>query len=164
MWRLPRQTNLLGASAAGHAKPQSVTAPASAAAPPPAAKAWGGVSGGGGAAAAPPAAAEVKIKPGEQTFEYEALKGEGKWARVALKRPATWEGGGRVVSLAGGTFIMRRVGQLCTAAACRLPPAGDGGGATTAGCASLPPSPRPRALSPPPLLVAQPCARTRAST
>lgn len=40
----------------------------------PAAKAWGGVSGAAPAAA--PAPAEVKIKPGEQTFEYEALKGE----------------------------------------------------------------------------------------
>lgn len=49
----------------------------------PAAKAWGGVSGAAPAAA--PVPAEVKIKPGEQTFDYEALKGE---ARGVCHRPS----------------------------------------------------------------------------
>jgi hypothetical protein len=39
------------------------------------AKAWGGVSGAAPAAAAALAPAEVKIKPGEQTFDYDTLKG-----------------------------------------------------------------------------------------
>ncbi len=40
-----------------------------------AAKAWGGVSGG--EAAPPVQAVEVKVKPGEKTFGYDELKGEG---------------------------------------------------------------------------------------
>lgn len=38
------------------------------------AKAWAGVGGGGGGGS--PAPLEVKIKPGEQSFGYEELKGE----------------------------------------------------------------------------------------
>lgn len=44
-----------------------------------AAKAWGGVASGD-TAAPPPQASEVKVKPGEKTFGYDELKGEGSEA------------------------------------------------------------------------------------
>ena len=55
---------------------RSLPAPAAPSRPRPAAKAWGGVSGAAAAAAAP-APAEVKVKPGDKTYGYEDLKGEG---------------------------------------------------------------------------------------